>query len=256
MKLLKKLDLGLLIILGITGIALSVADFLHTELLTDRQAAGIIIAELGLIAASLAAGRFIADERQDSTERALKALAPAQPHASRVFSNGAELEAYLAQRLMGAQREVVDLSWKNTISPAFAAPARQASYSLMNEAIRSAASRVPYREIFVFSDPRRLSRLEDRLSWGSALYSAGYFDRPRPDIPRLQFVVVDAEEALVFSAGQGSALFASKDPALVVTLLAHFNQCWSACTKITDGGRTSTPTLDKIRRKHGTKGAQ
>jgi hypothetical protein len=104
----------------------------------------------------------------------------------RMFTDAVEMEHHLAERLLSAKASVCDLSWKSRISEEFAATHRRLSHGNLDRAIAEASSRISYREIFIFSDRRRVEKMDRRLNERQDGYSCRYYKEdgriPRPTV--------------------------------------------------------------------------
>jgi hypothetical protein len=163
------------------------------------------------------------------------------------YADTAALEGQLARRILEARRSVCDLTWKKRISEGFSASDRQLVHGYMDKAISEASSRITYREVFVFSDLRRLEKLERRLSENKDGYSCRYY-REDPVIPRIQFVLIDDEEVFFFATGAGSPLASFRSRALCSVLRSYFVSVWEHARIIKDGPRLNEKELALVRK--------
>jgi hypothetical protein len=162
----------------------------------------------------------------------------------RVFKDSVEQELYLGERIRDAGVEVCDLSWKDRISRESALPRRIRSHKTYESAIGKAAARIPYREIFVFSDKRRKEKLKRRIDEGIAGYSCRYFPDPGV-VPRLQFVIIDKQE-IVLMASDYPCLCAIRQAELAQIFQAYFESIWNAATPLKEATKLYDEELKRV----------
>jgi hypothetical protein len=259
MKWIRYTDTALLMLLSLAAILVGVADF--TGLLDKiqwipRRSPDILVLVLfGTIGLHLG-NSHLADMRfHDSFEGGSKGLIRGfGDHAELLlrgvrgvavctFHNAAEQELYLAKRLEEAHVEVCDLSWKEKLSLHTALPDRVRSHKTYESGIAKAAKRIPYREVFVFSDERRKEKLRRRIEEDSPGYSCRYYDSTSL-IPRLQFVIIDREE-VVFASSAYPTLCAIRQAELAQIFQAYYEAIWEAARPLKEG---KTIYRDEIQR--------
>jgi predicted protein tyrosine phosphatase len=169
----------------------------------------------------------------------------------RVFKDSAEQEEYQAWRISPANKEhakkVCDLTWKEKISPLFAAEQRVKSHGTYEESIDKACDEIEYREIFVFSERRRREKLLRRLKANKPGYLCRYFDIPHEfEIPRLQFMLIDGEE-IIFASSSYPKLCAIRHKELGEIFQKYFDDLWNKATPIREGkDHVNHAELEKI----------
>ena len=126
-----------------------------------------------------------------------------------------------------------------SLHPVYLQSRRWGKPFLPGHCISIASERVSYREIFIFSDPRRVKKLERRLAEAKSGYSCRYYPKDS-NIPRLQFVIIDNEEALFFASSAHSPLCAVKSREFCKVFHSYFEAAWSGATPIKDG-----PNIDE-----------
>ena len=161
-----------------------------------------------------------------------------------VFSSAAEQELYMAKRFEDAKIEICDLSWKESLSLHSLMPDRAKSQKAYESSIAKAAKRIPYREVFVFSDVRRVEKLQRRLQENADGYSCRYFDTTCK-IPRLQFVLIDREE-VIFAASAYPKLCAIRQAEIAEICQAYYNAVWEAATPLKEGPKVHHAELSKV----------
>lgn len=159
------------------------------------------------------------------------------------FANAAQQEHYLAKRLADAKVEICDLSWKETLSLHVSLPERVKSQKSYENSIEKTARRIPYREIFVFSDPRRIDKLKRRIDEDLPGYSCRYF--PSSTIPRLQFMIIDREE-IVFASSSYPTLCSIRQPHLAQIFQAYYESAWAAATPLKEGRNLRHDEFKKV----------
>lgn len=260
MKFLRHTEVILLIALSIAAIVVSVADYtgllkrMHWDLAPEYNAMLLVL--FGAIGLHLATSRLL-DERfresfEGGSDRLIKAfdqraealLGKVRGADVRAFANAAEQEHYLAKRLGEAHIEICDLSWKDTLSLHVALPDRVKSHKSYENSIAKAAKRIPYREVFVFSDPRRVEKLQRRIEEDLPGYSCRYF-QPSSPIPRLQFIMIDREE-IVFASSSYPKLCAIRQPELAQIFQAYYESIWAVAIPLKDGRKVHHEEVKKV----------
>ena len=160
------------------------------------------------------------------------------------FRDSAEQEQYLAKRILEAKREVCDLSWKEALGRGFAVGRRARTHSSYEKSISKIASQVVYREIFIFSDERRIAKLHRRIQEDAPGYSCRFFDGGSP-IPRLQFVLIDGEE-IVFASSSYPRLCAIRHVPLAAIFESYYNEAWENAIPLKEGKKLYAANLAKV----------
>lgn len=153
------------------------------------------------------------------------------------FANAVEMEEYLARRIGEAKLSVCDLSWKESISRQYELPQRRKVHKSYEDTMLKAAKNLVYREIFVFSDLRRVEQCERRIAANRPGYSCSYFNE-FGGAPRLQFVIVDGRE-IIFASSSYSKLCAIRGEAVGAIFSQYFDEAWSRAIPLRDSGRNS-----------------
>jgi hypothetical protein len=260
MKWLRLVDATLLLLLSIAAIAIAIGHFTgviaRISWLPKPEYEVLLLVLLGAIGFHLGVVHLERLHFQSSFAGGAEQLvAKLAKHAEQllrgvhgaqvtVFPTSAEQEIYLAKRLDEASVEICDLSWKETLSLHAGLPARVRSQKTYENSIAKAAKRIPYREVFVFSDERRKAKLERRLTENTPGYSCRYFPNPC-SIPRLQFVVIDREE-IVFASSTYPVLCAIRQAELAQVFQSYYEAIWAAATPLKDGLKTYHNETSKI----------
>ena len=246
MKFVRYVDSVLLCILSLASILIAVCDYFNwfqgVAAFTNPNYITILIVLVSLIGIHLAVVHVERLPFRDSLDGGAKAIL-AGFHASatelirgirgasvRVFKDAAEQDLYLAERIRQAHVEVCDLSWKENISRESALSHRIKAHKSFEAALAKTAARIPYREVFVFSDEKRREKLKRRLAENVVGYSCRYFPDPGP-VPRLQFVVIDKEE-VVFASSSYPRLCSITQAELAVIFQAYFEAIWNSATPL------------------------
>lgn len=175
----------------------------------------------------------------DRTIRSLRGV------AITVFETSEEMERYLARRILDARNEICDLSWKSVVSHGSALTPRKKSQAQYESSIDRVSNRIRYREVFVFSDERRIAKLERRLAKLKPGYSCRYYPEPI-HVPRLQFVLIDNDE-IVFASSSYPKLCAIRHPELCEMFKSYYEEVWSSATRLIEAGSAVQAEIAKVR---------
>lgn len=230
----EKIDLAVLALITIIAVAISIGDYF--KLIPDNSKNYPIITLLLLSSMGLhLVTTHVTRERLESKSiELLKQLDENLRRVDvRVFEDSAEVENYLGKRILDANKSVCDLSWKQQISAGFSASSRQLAHGYMDKCISVTSERISYREIFVFSDVRRIEKLRRRLEENKTGYSCRYYRDSK--IPRLQFVIVDDVEVFFFASASDSILCSVKNAEIVKVFKSYYDALWSKATPLKEG---------------------
>ena len=245
---LSRINLAILGVIAGLAVALSVADLFRLAPASSQYYPIITVLLLGALGLHLVTTTLTTESFENKVLDHLTNLRRDVKAADlRVFEDSVELENYLGKRLLEAKSGVCDLTWKNTISAGFSASSRQLAHGYMDKCIASASARIPYREIFIFSDERRVSKLRRRLAEGNDGYSCRYF----PDtssIPRLQFVIVDDAEVFFFASAPDSILCAVRGKDIARVFKSYFEALWASATRLKEGPAINRVEVDRVLR--------
>lgn len=242
MNALKYLDSAVLMLVSFAAVAIVVCHHVGllggVEFLKEGYYRELLVVLLGAIGLHLAISH-VAETRfrtafEGGSQRLISQfIAGVHGIGVTLFRDAGEQELYLAKRLGEAKVEICDLTWKEKLSLQSAMPQRVKSQKTYATGICRAAKKVPYREVFVFSDERRKEKLRQRLQENCTGYSCRYFPAPC-SIPRLQFVIIDREE-IVFASSSYPTLCAIRQTELCSIFQAYFETIWSAATPLKEG---------------------
>jgi hypothetical protein len=233
----KRANIATLSLIALGAISLSVAKFfdLFSHYLSTINYPLVTLTFLGLISLHLIATHLLADDARTEATNSFNALLKAVGgHSAKAFADSAQLEKYLGARILEAKSSICDTTWKVRISEEFSSAPRKNSHAYLDDCIQNAAQKLAYREIFVLNDIRRIEKLRRRLIENAGGYSCRYF-REDSQIPRLQFVLIDEDEAIFFASARSSLLCAIRSPELTKVLKSYFDEAWEKATPIKDG---------------------
>lgn len=231
---------SVLVILDFFGIAEKIAIFGTWDY---SKAALLLLGALGLhVVLSNLRGRSFEENFPFAIEKVIRSL---EGVSIVTFADAAEQEEYIARRISEAKKEVCDLSWKTRIGRGFALGKRANSHEKMEKSIATASKRIMYREIFVFSDPRRVEKALRRIEENRAGYSCRYF-KSLDKIPRLQFVIIDGDE-VIFASSSYPKLCAISHPYLSATFQSYFDEAWSVGEILKEGSAINQKSIETIR---------
>lgn len=247
LTLLRKVDLVILILIALATGVVSVLDFFGILDPKDFSYPVFTLLLLSAVALHLVVTHFTQEDFHAKTILLLSKLSDnTQLIDLRIYSDSMEIESHLAQRMLEAKKSVRDLTWKAKISEGFSASNRQLAHGYMDKCIAETSDRITYREIFVFTDPRRVEKLERRLSENKRGYSCRYFREDCP-IPRLQFVIVDDEEVFFFASAADSILCSIRSRELSNVFRSYYEAAWDSAIRIKEGPRVFEDVVAEIR---------
>lgn len=247
-RLFRRIDVALLMIISVASIVIAALDFFgafeSVPFFQELNYSVIIIILLSTIGLHIAITSVGQSEFEDRLPAEFAKIVRSLEGVSvEVFPSTVELENYQAERVSAAKKEVCDLSWKEKLGPGFSVKPRLRSHKSYETSIDRASGRIPYREIFVFSDRRRKDKLLRRLKAGKSGYSCRYFIGS--NIPRLQFILIDGEE-IIFASSSYPKLCAIKHKELGEIFQSYYEELWNAATPIKNGDVIYREELDKI----------
>lgn len=153
------------------------------------------------------------------------------------FNSPKEQISYIINRLQDAEHSVSDLTWGQKVSSALDSPGRKRLESTYVTAIKNAAKRISYREIFIFSHISRIEKLENHYTKintknESSGYSCAYYEET--NFPRLQFLLIDDNE-VIFTSGQYLKC-AVKSSNVVDIFTKYYSIAWDNANKLIENG--------------------
>lgn len=248
-NLFRKMDIVILGVIALVSIGLAIVDFfdIFGEISPNYPLFTLFL--LAMIGLHLILSNISQEDFRSNTNASLQSIVKGITDF-RVFDDSIGIESYLAKRILEAKKSVCDLSWKSKISEGFSASDRQLSHKYMDKCIAKISERVPYREILMFNDPRRVEKLKRRLSEKKGGYSCRYFRENTP-IPRLQFVIIDDEEIFFFASAADSPLCAFRSQELCRVLRSYYETAWSQATPIKDGPKIYDKEVEFILKTYG-----
>lgn len=251
MKLLRKIDLILLLIISIAAILITVIDtfdlFSLSHLLTEINYPLICLLILGFIGTHLVLSFINAEDHKDESLKKFDALIASSDNIKiKIFEDSFEMETYLAKRVHEAKHEVCDLTWKLTISSGFAVGKRKDSHNVYEKAVKEFSDKLIYREVWIFNDSRRVEKFNKRIKENKDGYSCRYYKDDINNIPRLQFVIIDNSEVIFFASARNSLLCAIKGEAICKICKPYFDEVWNNAIPIKDGKKLHQKEIDYI----------
>ncbi len=172
----------------------------------------------------------------------------------RSFDTLAALYAHLVRR-MRRSRVIDDLSWaKAEIQEKSGADRHGYEKYLATKLEVCQEPHVTFREVFTFPTKRRLERALAHIDRNLYGYSASYYPSPTRDrIPRLSFIIFDAEEAVVFFySGDGRSArteirLSITEPHLVGMFCDYYNSIFDGGTILKDASDLNLKELARLR---------
>lgn len=253
MRFLRLTEVMLLAVISVFAIAVTVMDVFHLnehiEFLKNFNFALLGVLILSFVGLHLVLTHLTNTGFQEETAKELKSIIPSlQGSRIRVFETTEEMEIYLAKRIRNAKKEVCDLTWKESLSTGYDLPKRQKSRKYYDESIRLVSKNVEYKEVFVFSDGRRVEKLKARVAERRDGYTCKYF-ADYCNIPRLQFVLIDKKE-VIFASSSYRQLIAIENENLGDLLRTYFEHIWQQATVVLEGKKVHEEVFRKILEKY------
>jgi len=249
MKILQRVNIILLLLISFFSLIITVFDFFGLltkyELFQDFDYSKSILLILSMIGLYFV-GRHIEQIsfEKKSISQLISLTDTETKENVRVFENSTKLETYLAYQIKTAQSEICDLSWKKKISNQFNVGTRKESHSMYDNATKTKANDILYREIFIFNDKRRYSKFKKRLKESKDGYSCRYFDDEK--IPRLQFIIIDNKEVVFFAISENSLLCSIKGNNIGDIFKPYFDELWREATSLIEGENVNTKEIEKL----------
>src|SRR5579859_954434 len=230
--------------ISVAGVVVAILDFLGITDKTPITQLTLIL--LGAVGLHLVVSSVTNDDTAGRQAIALeKLLDRIEGKDITRFTSGQEIEEYLARRIREAKVEVCDLSWKLEISAGFASRSRVKSHGAYEASIKAVSKLLTYREIFTFNDPRRMEKMLRRVAEARPGYSCRYYDEGS-SIPRLQFVIIDNEEVVIFAMSAHSVLCAVRNPTLLGVFKPYFEEAWRRAIPLKDGPVVHQNNVDHV----------
>jgi hypothetical protein len=168
-------------------------------------------------------------------QSAIESLLAHSLHAPivRVFSDEADYKEYYIARIRSARLSVDDLTWSHRVAYHHQLKHVRQREDRLDTTISLVSELVVYREIFAFNVETRRAKLLRRMLENRPGYSCSHIESPGP-VPRLQFVIIDNEEAIFTSEAFGQK-FAIRNVALIAALRIYFEYAWDQATPLKRG---------------------
>ncbi len=142
----------------------------------------------------------------------------------RVFNTEEEFKEYYIERVSQAKKCIDDLTWSHRISDKYQLKSIQAKEKKLEKEIDRVASNIIYREIFMFNVKERKEKLIHRLKENKEGYLCSYYEA-NTNLPRLQYVLIDGEEA-IFTSNAFGTKFSISNPVVLELLQSYFDVAW------------------------------
>ncbi len=154
--------------------------------------------------------------------------------------------AYSTQRLSEAKISVDDTSVSPIVGLDGHLPQNVKKSVEYRNKTALVAQKIPYREIFLFNRPTstRYEKLRMRLDENAPGYSCAYYANP-PEMPLLQFMIVDGEE-VIFISDQYKTSLAIRHPIVVQLFKEYYEEIWKNATIIKLSTKINQNVVDKI----------
>lgn len=244
---LKRINLVVLAVITVIAVTISVGDFFKLIPDNSKNYPLITLLLLASVGLHLVTTNLKTEEFETGALELLNNLEQGRGTVSvKVFDDSSEIENYLGKRILEATKSVCDLSWKQQISAGFSASGRQLAHTYMDNCIAMTSGRIPYREIFVFNDPRRIDKLNRRLDENKDGYSCRHFRDG--EIPRMQFVIVDDTEVFFFASAADSILCSVKNAEIARVFRSYYDAAWAKAKPLKDGPTVHHSEVQKVLR--------
>jgi len=161
----------------------------------------------------------------------------------REFSSTVSGMQYVIKRVKQAKKQIDDLTWSQALGLARDLNITESLEKQYQDQITNAATKIPYREIFIFQTHDRVEKLKKRLDEQSPGYSCAYYDKT--EIPLLQFMIIDGSEVILISDHAKKHL-AIKQPHIVHMFSEYYEQIWKNAKVIKYGKNINKTELNKI----------
>ncbi|MCB9420133.1 MAG: hypothetical protein H6667_10025 [Ardenticatenaceae bacterium] len=237
-----------ILLLGATAIVsglVALLDFLGAldgiPWLSDRIPTLTLLA-MGMVAAYLVVERRnYLDAMQDNSDIRINELEQAIESSTKTivqsldgvefrrFESGDDLLKYVIKRMSQARKTIDDLSWSPAVSLRQELEITQQLNQQYTEQVFKASKKLQYREVFIFSRPGRIEKLQRRLEENFPGYSCAYY--PLTDIPLLQFMIIDNEEIFILS-DQFLYYYTIKHPDLLKLFSRYYEDVWKKATPL------------------------
>ena len=251
-----------ILLIGATAIlsgAISLLDFLG--LLDGIPWLANRIPTLTLLATGLVAGYLVLERRnqledmQADTDQRLEELSHLLSQSAvtiidslegvelRKFETGNDLLSYINKRLLQARQRIDDLSWDPVVGLERGLETTQEIEAQHEKRVGRVSQRIPYREVFCFNRPGRVSKLKKRLEQDAPGYSCAYYEET--DVPLLQFMIIDDEEVFILSDQLQSKL-AIQHPHIVRLFYEYYEAIWRNARSIKVGTMIEEDVVERI----------
>jgi hypothetical protein len=252
-RILKNTDLILLLVISLYSIIITVFDLFDittkVSWLNNADYGMIAVLILAFIGLHLVISKIQSDKFQkESLGQSHEIITSLDGIYIKSFSNAQKMEEYLSKRILEAEEEICDLTWKNTLSLGINTKPRLKSQRQVESSINKRSKEVTYKEVFVFSNERliesRIKKLKTRIAQNNPGYSCRYYE-PEKNIPRIQFVIIDKKE-IIFASSSFPKLCSVNHPSLAENFQHYFDQIWVNAIPLKEGTDLYDENISKI----------
>lgn len=189
---------------------------------------------------------FFRREMKDDSGKLLELL---QGPEFRVFTSSEEQVLYIASKINSATQSICDVSWIDYWGAHRTSPQRESADRAYSDAVKNFSAHKPYREIYVFdaiptpNRERRVAQLRERAQDKNNGYYCAYL--PQPNLPRLQFIIIDDEVVLHGFDGESTDVRCSvRHPEFARLYRAYYTRLWRAAVILKGDGYVDEKTLE------------
>ena len=254
----RRIDLILLALMALLSVVVSTADFLGvldgvpwlagriptlTLLVAGIVAAYLVVERRTQLGKIESTSKFHFEQLQDAIAHSTSTVIDSLNGVElRSFTSGNELMQYVNKRLLQARDRVLDVSWSSAVGMGSGLNIVQQVNAEYERRMEATATRIPYREVFMFNRPGRKEKLRRLLDRDLAGYSCAYYKES--NIPLMQFMIVD-DEVIILSDQLPSKL-AIRHPHIVRLFVEYYDDIWDASTKIKDEFGVHVDEVEKV----------
>lgn len=161
----------------------------------------------------------------------------------RSFENVSQCMQYVNRALRAARVQVDDLSWTAALGSSDDLESAVTESLRYQQQVRLTAAKLPYREVLIFNKEERKDRLVTQIEENAPGYSCGYYDQT-PDVPLLQFMIIDREEVIVLTGDYSYLAF--RHPRLVNLFVEYYDDIWKKSRTLKRGNSVQWTEVEKV----------
>lgn len=225
------IDSIILVLISLFSIYVAVFSFFgwfeSKSIFANLDLISLILALIAMIGIHLVIFNTIQKSHQDQFHKYVNdAIKAVNGVIINTFSNGEEVDRYLAKRVNESTAMVCDLTWKRKLDASHLLPSRKAAQKAYISSIKKASMNRKYREIFIFNDKSRFDKLETQVKLNKPGYQARYFPIGS-NIPRIQFVVIDGAE-VIFASSSYPYICAIQHKEICSIFQKYYDEIWES----------------------------